>query len=296
MDCTPRNALDVPAGKCPTGHRPDWFQGETCSSLRETVHRVVATPRWGRVRDEGLDGEQSCPSGGQPPCPQLWPFARHICRCCEHTGAGQPPPCSRGSERLCCGAPVSPGLPRVCRTCSQESESRGPGASTPSTITSMQSQGQPLSSLDSAWSLGGQQACPGARGAGQSAGLTASWDLPAQSSLQLPALQGFLSIQPKSQKIAEISGVPSPLLGTRSLPKSRTISVAAMVGPPCRLVGDGRGAASSARPRCPGEPLLRAPARALPPAPSMASAYQLTPDCQASGLLKTDFMRINTAF
>ena len=157
-----------------TGHRPDWFQGETCSSLRETVHRVVATPRWGRVRDEGLDGEQSCPSGGQPPCPQLWPFARHLCRCCEHTGAGQPPPCSRGSERLCCGAPVSPGLPRVCRTCSQESESRGPGASTPSTITSMQSQGQPLSSLDSAWSLGGQQACPGARGAGQSAGLTAS--------------------------------------------------------------------------------------------------------------------------
>ena len=143
---------------------------------------------------------------------------------------------------------------------------------------------------------GFKQACPGARGAGQSAGLTASWDLPAQSSLQLPALQGFLSIQPKSQKIAEISGVPSPLLGTRSLPKSRTISVAAMVGPPCRLVGDGRGAASSARPRCPGEPLLRAPARALPPAPSMASAYQLTPDCQASGLLKTDFMRINTAF
>ena len=147
-----------------------------------------------------------------------------------------------------------------------------------------------------AWILGGQQACPGASGAGQSAGLTASWDLPAQSSLQLPALQGFLSIQPKSQKIPEISGVPSPLLGTRSLPKSRTISIAAMVGPPCRLVGDGRGAASSARPRCPGEPLLRAPAQALPPAPSMASAYQLTPDCQASGLLKTDFMRINTAF
>ena len=104
----------------------------------------------------------------------------------------------------------------------------------------------------------GWRAHPGASGAGQSAHLTASWDPPAQSSLQLPALQGFLSTQPESQKIPEISGVPPPLLGTRSLPKSRSISITSLVGPPYRPVGDGCGSASSAQPRRPGEPLPRA--------------------------------------
>ena len=104
----------------------------------------------------------------------------------------------------------------------------------------------------------GWRAHPGASGAGQSAGLTASWDPPAQSSLQLPALQGFLSTQPEFQKIPETSGVPPPLLGTRNLPKSRSISITSLVGPPYRPVGDGCGSASSARPRRPGEPLPHA--------------------------------------
>lgn len=151
--------------------------------------------------------------------------------------------------------PVSPGPPRVCGTRGQECESRGPGASTPFASTSTQSRGSHCLPLTPDGHFDGRQAHPGASGAGQSAGLTASWDPPAQSSLQLPALQGFLSTQPESQKIPEISGVPPPLLGARSLPKSRGISITALVGPPYSPVGDGCESASSAWPRRPGEPL-----------------------------------------